>query len=539
LFRKSIKSDRLKLREDDVLIVYTDGVTEAMNPQRECFGEERLLESIRKYGSLKVEPMVDKIHDEITIFTGGQAQSDDITLVAIREKMKAEDVIFSRRKKLFELVNKEGKSIKDACKETGLSKTCYYKFKKKYEKYGVKALKEDTGKTKVEEKHISIEDKAKIYDIIRKNPELGPKKISKLLNTEEYDFTEIPEAVIYEELKRERLNTKELRVAFVEKGTKGKRLKRPGTPFISIEGNVVMMPDKPKLMPKLPLPEQPLSPKIGEAYEDTGDEIFETEEVNGETTGRVDDKEGDKKEDFVWGSAVFSDEELLGDSILEDMDDEKADKTDELFNDDEAVFSDESFKQEEFDDSITSSIAEDLLGEELGEENTTQGTDDEYEQRESFVEIMKDMGFDRTTVLPNSTETKRKQTESAVKELNVKRYVESGLWFYKQGLYNKARDEFQKAIDEDPNYLEASQYMGDTLYRLGKLDEAKKIYEEVRKLDPDNVYVLENLGVILANQGEYKKAVWLWGEVLKLNPARRDIIDKIRHLQKIIRQKYS
>ena len=269
------------------------------------------------------------------------------------------------------------------------------------------------------------------------------------------------------------------------------------------------------------------------------DEIFETEEVNGETTGRVDDKEGDKKEDFVWGSAVFSDEELLGDSILEDMDDEKADKTDELFNDDEAVFSDESFKQEEFDDSITSSIAEDLLGEELGEENTTQGTDDEYEQRESFVEIMKDMGFDRTTVLPNSTETKRKQTESAVKELNVKRYVESGLWFYKQGLYNKARDEFQKAIDEDPNYLEASQYMGDTLYRLGKLDEAKKIYEEVRKLDPDNVYVLENLGVILANQGEYKKAVWLWGEVLKLNPARRDIIDKIRHLQKIIRQKYS
>jgi len=50
--------------------------------------------------------------------------------------------------------------------------------------------------------------------------------------------------------------------------------------------------------------------------------------------------------------------------------------------------------------------------------------------------------------------------------------------------------------------------------------------------------VLENLGVIFANRGDYKKAVWQWGEVLKRNPDRRDIIDRIKKMQRVIRQRY-
>ena len=70
------------------------------------------------------------------------------------------------------------------------------------------------------------------------------------------------------------------------------------------------------------------------------------------------------------------------------------------------------------------------------------------------------------------------------------------------------------------------------------LDKSREAYEMVRKLDPDNVDVLENLGVIFANRGDYKKAVWQWGEVLKRNPDRRDIINRIKKMQRVIRQRY-
>ena len=134
LFRKSIESDKLQLREGDVLLIFTDGITEAMNPQRERFGDERFLSVIRKYGHLKVDPLVDKIRDEINIFTEGYAQSDDITLVAIREKMQVEDVLFNLRSRLMKMVDKEGKTVKEACRVVGVSTSTYYKYKKRFQK---------------------------------------------------------------------------------------------------------------------------------------------------------------------------------------------------------------------------------------------------------------------------------------------------------------------------------------------------------------------------------------------------------------------
>jgi len=220
LFRTSLQSDTLRLKEDDVIIVYTDGITEAMNPQRERFGDERLLASIRKYSGRKVDPLVDNIRDEINTFTEEYTQSDDITLVAIREKMNAEDVLFNLRTRLLSMVNEEGMTVKNACKVAGVSTSTYYKYRKRYEEMGVEGLREKVERSEIEEKHISIEDQAKIFDIVKENPEYGAKRIQELLNTEKYRFTLIDEKRIYDELVRCKLNTKELRKAFIEKGDK-------------------------------------------------------------------------------------------------------------------------------------------------------------------------------------------------------------------------------------------------------------------------------------------------------------------------------
>jgi phosphoserine phosphatase RsbU/P len=72
------------LEDNDVVVFYTDGVTEAINTSEEQFGEERLLETIKKNISLTAQEMVDRLKDEVHSFAQGQPPFDDFTLVAVR-----------------------------------------------------------------------------------------------------------------------------------------------------------------------------------------------------------------------------------------------------------------------------------------------------------------------------------------------------------------------------------------------------------------------------------------------------------------------
>lgn len=240
LFRNSIQSDTIALAEDDILLVYTDGVTEAMNPKRRLFGEERFLRQIRECGKQKADEFVESLKKELNTFTEGSEQSDDITLVAIKEKMSAERVEYNRAVRAYKLMA-EGVGIKEACREAGISTYSYYqKYKEKFDSIGVGNYTATTEEDQIEAKHLSIEEKNKIFDVIRRFPGYGAKRIADELATERYEFTEIPASRIYEELIRSRLNTRELRVAFIERGGKRKRIKPPGTPMMTIDGKIIM-----------------------------------------------------------------------------------------------------------------------------------------------------------------------------------------------------------------------------------------------------------------------------------------------------------
>lgn len=241
LFGERIQADRIRLHPDDIFVLYTDGITEAMNPQRELYGEERFLAAIRKYGNLDVVEFVKSIKDDILTFTGGFEQNDDITLVAIKENMAAVDVKVNTFKQLFEQVQTDNnQTVADACRDAGVSPTTFYRYKRIYQEGGYDLLREMLhGYTNLGLRHLSIEVKTKMYDIIRENPEFGPKKISDMLNTEKYSYTEISPFLVYEELRRAKLNTKERRIAFVERGGK-KRLKPPGTPLLTLDGEVMV-----------------------------------------------------------------------------------------------------------------------------------------------------------------------------------------------------------------------------------------------------------------------------------------------------------
>jgi sigma-B regulation protein RsbU (phosphoserine phosphatase) len=74
----------LVLEPGDLIVLYTDGVTEAFNPQDEEFGEERLTEYLQKYRHYPVQEIIDGLIDGIRRFCGSAPQSDDITLVILR-----------------------------------------------------------------------------------------------------------------------------------------------------------------------------------------------------------------------------------------------------------------------------------------------------------------------------------------------------------------------------------------------------------------------------------------------------------------------
>ncbi|OPX75543.1 MAG: Stage II sporulation protein E (SpoIIE) [Methanoregulaceae archaeon PtaU1.Bin059] len=68
----------------DLLVLYTDGVTEAFNQNGEEFGEERLMNAVYASRDMSAGEILDAIFRQVTGFTGGAMQSDDITLVIVR-----------------------------------------------------------------------------------------------------------------------------------------------------------------------------------------------------------------------------------------------------------------------------------------------------------------------------------------------------------------------------------------------------------------------------------------------------------------------
>jgi serine phosphatase RsbU (regulator of sigma subunit) len=67
-----------------VLVLYTDGVTEATNAGAELFGEDRLRTLLCRHRDLTAAELIEVILDEIQRFCGGEPQSDDITLFVVK-----------------------------------------------------------------------------------------------------------------------------------------------------------------------------------------------------------------------------------------------------------------------------------------------------------------------------------------------------------------------------------------------------------------------------------------------------------------------
>ncbi|MDO9323771.1 MAG: SpoIIE family protein phosphatase [Methanoregula sp.] len=77
-------SRTIEIGPEDIIVMYTDGITESINAREEMFGEERLYTIIQNNAGLLSREILGKILDGVQEFTGDVPQFDDITLMVIK-----------------------------------------------------------------------------------------------------------------------------------------------------------------------------------------------------------------------------------------------------------------------------------------------------------------------------------------------------------------------------------------------------------------------------------------------------------------------
>jgi sigma-B regulation protein RsbU (phosphoserine phosphatase) len=83
-FDRLLEEVTLPLGRGDLFVLYTDGISEAMNANGDCFGDHRLVELAERHADLPSDDLQERILSEVHSFAGDAAQHDDMTMVLVK-----------------------------------------------------------------------------------------------------------------------------------------------------------------------------------------------------------------------------------------------------------------------------------------------------------------------------------------------------------------------------------------------------------------------------------------------------------------------
>jgi sigma-B regulation protein RsbU (phosphoserine phosphatase) len=83
-FADLLEEQTLPLATGDVFVLYTDGISEAMNVDSDLFGETRLSHLVEEHGHLESSELRERILREVQAFVGAADQHDDMTMILLR-----------------------------------------------------------------------------------------------------------------------------------------------------------------------------------------------------------------------------------------------------------------------------------------------------------------------------------------------------------------------------------------------------------------------------------------------------------------------
>jgi sigma-B regulation protein RsbU (phosphoserine phosphatase) len=81
---ETFRTENVLMKAGDILLLYTDGISEATNEHGDFFGEERVIDMLRTFRALPAKEITIRILDEVQKFNSLGTQSDDKTVVTIK-----------------------------------------------------------------------------------------------------------------------------------------------------------------------------------------------------------------------------------------------------------------------------------------------------------------------------------------------------------------------------------------------------------------------------------------------------------------------
>ena len=84
---RQYRKEQIELPSGSVLILYTDGLKEAIDSTEECYGRERILTSLQRViikGATEPSDYIRQLVNDVTLYVGDMPQADDLTLLAIK-----------------------------------------------------------------------------------------------------------------------------------------------------------------------------------------------------------------------------------------------------------------------------------------------------------------------------------------------------------------------------------------------------------------------------------------------------------------------
>ncbi|MEQ1869283.1 MAG: PP2C family protein-serine/threonine phosphatase [Vicinamibacterales bacterium] len=84
MFERLLLEETLSIEHGDLFLLFTDGISEAMNTTGDCFGEERLGRLVEEHAHLPSDELRERLLRDISAFAGDAPQHDDMTLIILR-----------------------------------------------------------------------------------------------------------------------------------------------------------------------------------------------------------------------------------------------------------------------------------------------------------------------------------------------------------------------------------------------------------------------------------------------------------------------
>jgi serine phosphatase RsbU (regulator of sigma subunit) len=84
LFHAHLETGELRLDAGDILLLYSDGLTEAMNPASQLYGDDRLARTLARHAHLDAPALVEALLADVREFVAGAPSQDDLTILAVK-----------------------------------------------------------------------------------------------------------------------------------------------------------------------------------------------------------------------------------------------------------------------------------------------------------------------------------------------------------------------------------------------------------------------------------------------------------------------